>query len=94
MVYVYLFLSVHACVRVVSEWVTTSPTYALGAHRSPEYIDTLSRVCKCVPKRGTAAACPCAGLMKKIIHVILMQWMKNLSLFFLPPHLSRLPSAG
>lgn len=48
----------------------------------------LSRVCKCVPERcSAAAACPCAGLMKKIIRVILMQ-MNEASLYLSPLPLS------
>lgn len=48
----------------------------------------LSRVCKCVPeRRSAAAACPCAGLMKKIIRVILMQ-MNEASLYLSPLPLS------
>lgn len=64
------FILLYVCMRTCW-WVGEDKfSLQLGAHRSSENV--LSRVCQCVPECGSAAACTCAELMKKIICVILM----------------------
>ena len=86
----YVFC-VFVFVYILSEWMherrRESPPCVVGVH-------TLSRGYKCVLKRGTAAACPCAGLMKKIIQVIQIKLMKQAPPSSSSDPLSRAPSAG
>lgn len=84
----YICICSFVCMLLVSGWDDGQSYLHCGsAPFFRVYGYMLSRVCECVRKRGTAAACPCAGLMMKIIQLILMQ-MNEASLCFSPLALS------
>lgn len=77
----YVFICLYVCVCMLLASGCGLVVRMYWEHRVHRH--KLSRVCKCVPKQGTAAASPCAQLMKKITQVIPMQ-MNEASLFFCP----------